>query len=124
MGFITLLIGQVPLKSELNELYQNQEEKGRPYLRFLDNEQLSSGIYILEKGAEDLQEPHELDEIYFVLEGDAQLIVEEDTVKINKTDILFVPAYAKHKFINIQSTLKLLVFFSKKEVSSTEPDKK
>jgi quercetin dioxygenase-like cupin family protein len=99
----------------LEDLYKQAKEQGGSYLKFIDNEKLSSGIYQLRKGEIDEQEPHEWDELYYVLEGKAQLIVEKETYEANPGTILFVKARIAHTFVNIEEDLKVLVFFSKKE---------
>ncbi len=106
---------KTPFKYSSDSLLTKQADGERPYLPFLDNDQLSSGIYVLDAGATDQQQPHELDEIYYVLEGASKMYVESDSFDIKTGDILFVPAKAKHAFYDITKKLKLLVFFSKKQ---------
>lgn len=99
----------------LEELYQQAEEKGGSYLRFIDNDRLSSGIYQLKKGDVDRQQPHEWDEIYYILEGRATLKVENESYEAKPGSILFVRAKIDHTFVDIEEDLKVLVFFSKKD---------
>ncbi len=98
-----------------SELLEKQDSLERSYLRFLDNDQLSSGIYVLKAGVEDGQQPHDWDEIYYVLEGHAKIQILENDYKVSPGSIIFVPAHAPHKFFDYKEDLKLLVFFSKKE---------
>ena len=97
---------------EANELVQEREDLGRSYLRFLDRKSMSMGIYELPVGADDKQQPHDEDEVYYVLGGKGDLIVEEDKIAVKEGSIVFVAANKKHKFVNIEETLTLLVFFS------------
>ena len=97
---------------EAESLIQKLESTERPYLPFLDKSSMKCGIYILKAGAEDKQQPHSLDEVYYVLEGAAMFTVEEEEIAIKEGDILFVKAHAEHRFHTIVSDLKLLVFFS------------
>lgn len=97
------------------ELLNQQDSLERPYLRFLDNDQLSSGIYVLKAGTEDGQQPHEWDEIYYVLEGIGKIQILQNSYEVVPGSIIFVPAHASHKFFDFPEDLKLLVFFSKKE---------
>ena len=98
----------------VEELYKKAKENGGSYLKFIDNEQLSSGIYQLKAGELDEQKPHEWDEIYYVLEGRAQLKVEDKVYDASAGAILFVAAQIQHSFINIEEDIKILVFFAKK----------
>ncbi len=100
---------------ELKKLLKEAQISDGNYLKFIDNNKLSSGIYELKKGEKDLQQPHEWDELYYVLEGKAQLQVEDKIYEAVPGSVLFVAAKVDHKFINIVKDLKVLVFFSKKE---------
>lgn len=42
-----------------------------------------------------------VDQIFFFVEGDAEAIVNDEIVDINKQDVVFVPAVAKHNIKNI-----------------------
>jgi quercetin dioxygenase-like cupin family protein len=99
----------------INELYTQAKEEGGSYLKFLDNDRLSSGIYQLKAGEVDTQEPHAWDEVYYILEGKAKLEAGDKTHRANQGDILFVAAQVVHRFVEIETDLKILVFFSKKK---------
>ena len=87
------------------------------YLRFFDNETLSTGIYQLNAGDADEQSPHEWDELYYVLEGKAKLKAGDETFDAIPGAILFVAAKIEHHFFDIEDDLKVLVFFSKADKS-------
>lgn len=94
------------------ELLEKLKESGRPYLPFLNKHSLSTGIYRLEAGTIDEQNPHKLDEVYYTLDGRSKFEVEGKTVDVKPGTILFVKAGAVHKFKDITEDLELLVFFS------------
>ena len=83
-----------------------------PYLEFLRVPSLSCGIYRLEAGAEDLQQPHDEDEVYFVLEGRARVQVGGEEQEVRPGSILFVRATSDHSFVEILEDITLLVFFA------------
>ena len=97
----------------VNELIAQADSENTAYLKFLDEASLSSGLYTLRKGQKDPQSPHLLDELYYVLEGQAKLQVSDKVYPALPGDVLFVPAHVEHKFIEIEEDLRLLVFFSK-----------
>ncbi|MEP5610906.1 MAG: cupin domain-containing protein [Cyclobacteriaceae bacterium] len=109
-----IVMAQSSAGFNLEELYAQAKEQDGNYLKFIDNDQLTSGIYQLEKGAVDKQRPHEWDEIYYVLEGKATLNVENESYDAVPGAILFVKAKVDHTFVAIEENLKVLVFFSKK----------
>ena len=82
------------------------------YLEFFRASSLSTGIYHLDTGSVDHQNPHDEDEIYYVLAGDASFTSGAKTILIKQGDILFVASAEKHKFHDITQDLTLLVFFT------------
>jgi mannose-6-phosphate isomerase-like protein (cupin superfamily) len=116
------------MAQESNQQYHFSSEQildqaiaeGKLYGEYLNNETLSSGIYHLKTGTIDPQQPHQFDEIYYVIAGIATLKMNDMDYPAKAGDILFVPAKVKHQFIEIQEDLTLLVFFSKKEPRGNE----
>jgi len=82
------------------------------YLQFLSQPTLTGGIYRLKKGEEDGQSPHRLDEVYCVTAGSATLVVAGKRFEAKAGAVLFVPAFAEHRFVDIEEDLTTLVFFS------------
>lgn len=97
---------------EWQDLESQMEESGRPWLPFLKVETLSTGIYTLKVGATDRQQPHDQDEVYYVLKGKAKFEAGEEKANIKEGSILFVKAQVPHRFYDIEQDLQLLVFFS------------
>jgi len=101
---------------EIKDLSDKRESTGNPYLKFLDEKTMSMGLYVLPVGTVDKQQPHKLDEAYFIIEGKAVLKVEEDDVPVKPGSTVFVKANVAHSFIKIDEDLKILVFFSTAEI--------
>ncbi len=76
---------------------------------------MSLGIYSLAAGSVDLQSSHKQDEVYYVLAGKAKLQVKNEARPVQTGSIAFVAAHDKHKFIEIEEDLTLLVFFAPAE---------
>jgi mannose-6-phosphate isomerase-like protein (cupin superfamily) len=91
---------------------EKQASSGRPYREFLRVPALSCGIYTLPAGSEDLQAPHDEDEVYHVLKGRARLKVAGEVVEVGPGSILYVRATAEHSFFEIEEDMTLLVFFA------------
>ena len=100
-------------KFEVDSLLSQMKEDGKPWLSFFDGENLFTGVYVLEKGAVDRQQPHKTDEVYYVLSGESKMEVNGEVSSVQKGDVLFVKAGAKHRFFDIVEDLQLLVFFEK-----------
>ncbi len=100
---------------ELSDLLKQAAAQDARYLEFLRVPSLSLGIYILAAGSTDEQSPHKQDEVYYVLRGKAKLQVESEVRPVQSGSIAFVAAHDKHKFIEIEEDLSLLVFFAPAE---------
>lgn len=91
---------------------QNAETDG-PWFQFFDNNTMFSGLYEIPAGGEDRQNPHTVDELYFVTKGKAVLIAGEERYPAHAGSIFFVKAEVAHRFVEISEDLQVLVFFSK-----------
>ena len=76
---------------------------------------MSLHFYRLPRGEEDKQHPHREDELYYVLSGTRMIRITADSktveVSLKPGDLVFVPAYAQHKFVG-EDEIALLVFFA------------
>ena len=97
---------------QLEKLSKKRRNLSRPYLGYLKTDALTAGLYVLPKGGKDKQEPHEEDEVYYVLKGSALFESGGETKKVIPGSIIYVKAGAPHRFKDIGETLELLVFFS------------
>jgi mannose-6-phosphate isomerase-like protein (cupin superfamily) len=87
----------------------SQPPSGSQMERF---ERLSAGLYVLDAGADDPQQPHTEDEVYHVLEGRAVLEVAGEQRPVQPGSIVFVAAGVAHRFHSIASKLAVMVFFA------------
>jgi mannose-6-phosphate isomerase-like protein (cupin superfamily) len=71
---------------------------------------LQVGVYVLAAPEPDRQEPHEWDELYFVLEGSGTLRVGEEELQLERGAAAFVPARAHHHFEAFDRIVLLVVF--------------
>jgi mannose-6-phosphate isomerase-like protein (cupin superfamily) len=83
-----------------------------PYAEFIRIAPMSCGIYVLQAGAEDKQQPHNEDEIYYVVSGAARAKVGAEDRAVAAGDIIFVAAKDEHRFHSITQELVLLVVFA------------
>jgi mannose-6-phosphate isomerase-like protein (cupin superfamily) len=94
-----------------------RQEAGRRYLEFLRVPDLSAGLYVLEVGVSDPQQPHAEDEVYVIMRGRCRFragAVERD---VEAGSVLFVPARQEHRFLDVRERLEALVFFGPAEGS-------
>lgn len=97
---------------EHDDLQRMRAEGGKPYLEFLRSETFEVGLYELAAGAEDMQKPHDEDEVYVVVAGRGRFAVDGDDVAVGPGSILFVEKHAVHRFHSIEEDLSIVVAFS------------
>ena len=81
------------------------------FLNVFKSKGLNAGILRLRKGETDTQEPHSVDEIYFVIEGTGHIEIEDKMKPVNRADFIFVPANVHHRFVVGNKDLMVLYFF-------------
>lgn len=96
----------------LDELEAERAANDGAYLQFLRERNMSVGLYALDAGAQDPQQPHGQDEVYFVVSGRASITVGEETTQVARGSVVYVPAGVPHKFHHISEDLRVLVVFS------------
>jgi len=77
---------------------------------------LELGVYVLVAPEPDQQQPHEWDEVYFVLEGRGTLEVEGEEIPVQEGGAIYVKAGAEHRFTGYEG-LTLLVIFDKSQTA-------
>ena len=81
------------------------------FYTFINRDTLAAGILVLQPGEEDTQEPHENDEVYYVLSGDGFLRIKDKDYKVSKDKLFFVAKDVEHYFHGNSKELKVLYFF-------------
>jgi mannose-6-phosphate isomerase-like protein (cupin superfamily) len=89
----------------------------RRYQEFLRVPAMSAGLYVLPAGAVDKQNPHNEDEIYYVVRGKAKMRLGREERPISQGDVIFVEKNLEHRFFEIVEELLLLVVFAPAESS-------
>jgi mannose-6-phosphate isomerase-like protein (cupin superfamily) len=105
--------------SALDQLLAKRLQAGRSYLEFLRVPAMSAGVYVLPAGAPDPQQPHQEDEIYYVVRGKAKMRLgtEEraEERSVGEGSVIFVEAGLEHRFFNVERELVMLVVFAPEE---------
>ena len=96
----------------LAELRAAHGAAGQLYHEFLRVPALNCGLYILPAGGPDPQQPHDEDEVYYVIGGRGRFQAGEDDVEVRPGAVLYVAARDPHHFYDITEDLEILVFFA------------
>jgi quercetin dioxygenase-like cupin family protein len=102
---------------DLPRLLSGHDFSGEPYLEFLHVPSLSVGLYVLQAGASDPQQPHTEDEVYHIMSGKGHIRVGAEDRAVRAGTVVFVEAGVEHRFHDIEEDLTVLVFFAPAEGS-------
>jgi mannose-6-phosphate isomerase-like protein (cupin superfamily) len=103
---------------ELTQLISQREARDQLYLEFLKVPDLSMGLYALPAGGKDPQSPHTEDEVYYVVSGQAKILVANEDRDVQAGSIIHVAKNVAHHFHSIEQDLTVLVFFAPAEYSN------
>ncbi len=99
----------------ITRLVTAREESGQLYHEFLRVPSMSAGLYQLAAGTTDPQQPHTEDELYYIVQGRAQITVDGENIAVEPGSLIFVAANIEHRFHTITEDLTVLVFFAPAE---------
>ena len=78
---------------------------------FINKQSLAAGVLVLQPGEEDTQEPHESDEVYFIIKGDGFLKINNKDYPVEQNKMYFVAKNIEHFFYGNKKELVVLYFF-------------
>ena len=78
---------------------------------FIDKKTLAAGVLLLKPSEEDTQEPHDSDEIYYVIKGNGFLQIKKKSYSVKEGSIYFVAKNIPHHFYGNTKDLLVLYFF-------------
>ena len=81
------------------------------FYTFINRDSLAAGILLLNPGETDTQEPHDNDEIYYIISGDGFLKIKDKNYPVLEDKVFFVEKNVKHYFHGNKKNLKVLYFF-------------
>ena len=79
---------------------------------FINKQNIAAGVLVLEPNEEDTQEPHDSDELYYVISGDGFLKINNKDYDISEGTAYYVQKNIPHKFFGNKKELIVLYFFS------------
>src|SRR4028119_2164906 len=82
------------------------------FLDFLHTNSFEAGLLRLNPGERDTQGPHSADEIYFVIEGEGYIQIQDKSHRIKKGSCVFIPSKTKHHFHGNNDRLVVLYIFN------------
>lgn len=78
---------------------------------FLDRSNIAAGVINLKPGQADTQEPHDSDEIYYIVSGNGYLKIGRKDYEVSPGRVFFVKADEPHHFFANTETIVAVYFF-------------
>lgn len=100
---------------DLHNLLAAHQNGGRLYHEFIRVPALSVGLYRLPTGGQDPQQPHNEDEVYYIINGQGMIHVDGEDRPVKTGTTIYVAAHDTHYFHTITEDLTILVFFAPAE---------
>ena len=95
---------------ELRDLLSDLKERGEYFIDFISTKCIQAGIIRLHPGDNDTQEPHSVDEVYYVIEGNGFIKLKDKKQAIKQGTAIFVAAGTEHRFYGNSQTL--VIFYA------------
>ena len=99
------------LEFDLSNSLEKIKNSNSYFHTFINKDSLAAGVLVLKPGEEDTQEPHDSDEVYYVIAGDGFLKIKDKDYKVSKDKLFFVAKDVEHYFHGNKKELKVLYFF-------------
>ena len=99
------------IQFDTNQYFKKLKNSKSYFQTFINKESLAAGIIFLKPGQKDTQEPHESDEVYYILDGNGFLRINKKSYPIKKGQIYFVGKNTTHNFYGNTKNLSVLYFF-------------
>ena len=91
---------------------QPRDAEGHGYVDFLASDKLSVGLAVWPAGSIDRQQPHQEDEVYYVVSGRGMIRVADEERPVKAGSLVFVAAQVEHRFYDIEEDFRVLVFWA------------
>ena len=95
---------------DVEQVVAKLREAGGGYEVVQTSPGLEIGVYVLIAPTEDRQTPHFFDEVYIVLSGSGEIVVDDESRSLRVGEAVFVAAGADHHFRDYDDLALLVVF--------------
>jgi mannose-6-phosphate isomerase-like protein (cupin superfamily) len=95
---------------QVNDLLSELDKFGGYFIDFITTRHIQAGILRLHGNDTDTQQPHPVDEVYFVIQGKGMILINGQNYSIKEGTFIFIPAYTEHRFHS--NSEDLVVFYS------------
>lgn len=94
---------------QLDTLIERLNSQDKYFLDFINSSGLQAGILRISTHMQDTQEPHPVDELYYVIRGSGYIRVDNRDYLVKQGAVIFIPANAVHQFYGSTDLVVLYV---------------
>ena len=105
------ILNKLKLEFDLATYLEKIKNSNSYFQTFINKPSLAAGVLVLNPEEEDTQEPHDSDEVYYVISGDGFLKIKDKDYKVSKDKVFFIAKDVEHYFHGNKKELKVLYFF-------------
>ena len=95
---------------QVNDVLSELDRHGGYFIDFITTRHIEAGILRLRPGDNDTQEPHSVDEVYFVIQGNGLININGKNYTVKEGTFMFVAAGTEHRFHG--NSEDLIVFYA------------
>ena len=95
---------------EVNDVLFQLDKQGGYFIDLITTTHIQAGLLRLHPGDNDTQEPHSVDEVYYVIHGNCLINLNGNNYAIKQGSCIFVAAGTEHRFYSNDEDL--LVFYA------------
>ncbi|MDH3490239.1 MAG: cupin domain-containing protein [Nitrosopumilus sp.] len=99
------------IEFNLDDYVKKIKNKNSYFDTFVNRDSLAVGVLVLQPEEKDTQEPHQSDEMYYVISGNGYLKIKDKNYTVSKGKLFFVAKEVPHFFHGNTVELKVLYFF-------------
>jgi mannose-6-phosphate isomerase-like protein (cupin superfamily) len=97
---------------QIETLIDKLSSEDQYFFDFINTSDLQAGILKVSKKIKDTQQPHPVDELYYVIRGSGYIQIEGNNNFVKEGSIIFVPANIEHKFLSSTDLVVLYILGS------------
>ena len=97
---------------DVRECLERIRESDSYFYTFMDRDSMAAGVLALRPGEEDTQEPHDCDEMYYVVSGDGHLRIGGRDHAVSEGKMFFVKKGTVHRFHGNTRQVTAVYFFA------------
>jgi mannose-6-phosphate isomerase-like protein (cupin superfamily) len=101
---------------DTNEYIKKITKSNTYFHTFINKENIAAGVLLLNPGEKDTQEPHENDEIYYIVKGDGFLTIDKRDYPVSDGMSYYVTKKIPHRFHGNKKELVAVYFFGGSDI--------